>query len=497
MRQRLADTLHTAFHRPETRLYRWTSGFIWFAIIGSIAMLVAEAAFEMDPEPSWYVILDRGVLAFFAVEIVLRVVSFRPPTVHFYSRSTVGRLVPHVTGRLLYCLQPLNLVDILSVLALVPALRSLRVLRLLRLLRGVKLSRTDTPFTGLFRAFKENGLLYGFGFALLGTSTIVGGWSLYLAENKVNDKIEGVTDGLWWALVTLTTVGYGDIYPETVIGRGIGGVLMILGMFTLALFAGIVGNTILQSVISIREEQFRMSGKVNHIVICGYDLRARMLLDVLADEVRDSEREILIFSPEERPKDIPAGYSWVDGDPTKESELGKARVAHASAVMIVGKRDVPPQVADARTILTAFTIRRWLKRQDAVARRAKPLYIVAEILDAENVEHARTAGADEVIETTLMGFSLLAHAVEMPGTAAIMGRVAATGHHSLYVGRSPAGATTFGELSRRLKSTMGALVIGIRDPRTKEEHLNPPDGTPVSADMHVVYLATESILPDA
>ena len=496
MRERLADTLYTAFHRPDTPLYRWTSGVIWTAIVLSIGMLAAEAVLDMDPEPKWYVAIDRAVLVFFAVEIVLRVVSYRPPTVHFFSRSRAGRLVPHVTGRLLYCLQPLNLVDILSVLALVPALRSLRVLRLLRLLRGVKMSRTDTPFTGLFRAFKENGLLYGFGFALLGTSTIVGGWSLYLAENKVNDNVTGVTDGLWWALVTLTTVGYGDIFPETAVGRAIGGVLMILGMFTLALFAGIVGNTILQSVISIREEQFRMSGKVNHIVICGYDLRARMLLDVLADEVTDHDRDILIFAPQERPKDVPAAYTWVDGDPTKESELGKARVAYASAVMIVGKRDVLPQTADAQTILTAFTIRRWLKRQEAAGRRAKPLYIVAEILDAENVEHARTAGADEVIETTLMGFSLLAHAVEMPGTASIMGRVAATGHHSLYVGKSPGGDTTFGELSRRIKSTMDALVIGVRDPRTHEDVLNPPDSLKVASNMLIVYLAERPVLPE-
>ena len=496
MRQRARDLLHTAFHRPDTQLYRWTSGLIWTAIIVSIGMLVAEAVFDLEPEPVWYVLIDRAILGFFALEIALRVVSYRPPAVHFFSRRGARRLVPHVTGRLLYCLQPLNLVDILSVLALVPALRSLRVLRLLRLLRGVKLSQTETPFTGLFRAFKENGLLYGFGFALLGVSTIVGGWSLYLAERKTNPDVAGVTDGLWWALVTLTTVGYGDISPETALGRSIGGVLMILGMFTLALFAGIVGSTILQSVISIREEQFRMSGKVNHIVICGYDLGARMLLDVLVEEVSDKNREIIIFAPQERPKDVPAAYTWIDGDPTKESELGKARMSQASAVMIVGRRDVPPQSADAQTILTAFTIRRWLKRQEATAMRAKPLYIVAEILDEENVEHARTAGADEVIETTLLGFSLLAHAVEMPGTASIMGRVAATGHNSLYVGRSPAGATTFGELSRRIKSTMGALVIGIRDPDTHVDTLNPPDSTPVAAHMHLVYLAETSVLPE-
>jgi Trk K+ transport system NAD-binding subunit len=239
-----------------------------------------------------------------------------------------------------------------------------------------------------------------------------------------------------------------------------------------------------------------MSAKVNHIVICGYDPGTRMLLDVMGERTASSDQEIVIFAPHERPKDIPPGYSWIDGDPTKETELGKARLAFASTAVIVGRRDITPQMADAQTILTAFTIRSYVAHQSKTSRRSKPLYIVAEILDAENVVHAHTAGADEVIETTLLGFSLLAHAVEMPGTADIMGKVAVSGNQSLYLGKNPAGDTTFGELSRRVKSTFGAIVLGFRHPDTHIDTLNPPDSAPVPGHMYLIYLAPSCVLPE-
>lgn len=100
----------------------------------------------------------------------------------------------------------------------------------------------------------------------------------------------------------------------------------------------------------------------------------------------------------------------MQGDPTKESELNKVRIDRAAALVVAGARHVSPQQADAITLLTLFTIRSYLKAQRSAKRRFHPVYVVAEILDSENVDHARTAGADEVIETRRLGFSLLAHA---------------------------------------------------------------------------------------
>jgi Trk K+ transport system NAD-binding subunit len=157
-----------------------------------------------------------------------------------------------------------------------------------------------------------------------------------------------------------------------------------------------------------------------------------------------------------------------------------------------------PHHADAKTILTVFTIRAHLEGSRHAATRKRPVYVVAEILDSENVEHAYTAGADEVIETRRLGFSLLSHAVTMPGTAALMSAVASTGAHSIFIGEAPDGYSeemTFGELARMLKAEEGVLLIGVREPDSGDDWLNPPDDHVVEKGTRLLYLAESACLP--
>lgn len=488
----LFETLHAAFHRPDTPVYRWTQGVVWVLIAASIGLVVVDV-YEVNL-PDWVVWIDRTILGLFALEISLRILTFRPPLLEVFEDRTSVRLKEHLYARFVYALRPLNLIDILTVVAVFPALRGLRALRLLRLLRANRFSHGS--FRSLARALEDNAALFLIALSTLFTAVGIGGMSIWMVERGQNDKIETLADGMWWALVTITTVGFGDIYPETGLGRGIAGVLMVSGMFMLALFAGIVGHSLLNAVLTIREDQFRMSTNVNHIVVCGYDAGSAMLLDALVDEIDPSVHDLVVFAPGERPRDLPATWTWVRGDPTKESELSRIRPTHAKAIIVVGTRTRAPAEADAVTILTVFTLRRYMKAQKETPRRRSRLYIVAEILDAENVEHAKTAGANEVIETTRLGFSLMAHAISQPGTAEVLGEVVRTGAHSLYVGAIPAEyelPMTFGALAKALKSHHGVLVIGTRAP-DGTDILNPVDDLSVHPGVSLVYLAESDVL---
>jgi voltage-gated potassium channel len=117
----------------------------------------------------------------------------------------------------------------IDLVAIVPAARSFRILRILRLLRLVR------AFAGVYRALGHVGSLAQH----RALQTVVVSWfavmviccaALYLAERDVNPAIGSPFDALWWGITTMTTVGYGDVYPTTAEGRIAASALMLLGI---------------------------------------------------------------------------------------------------------------------------------------------------------------------------------------------------------------------------------------------------------------------------
>lgn len=486
--------IRAAFHEPRSRAYRGVQTLVWVMIVISVLLLPLEALIDPKHAPLLRNV-DQVMLGFFALELVLRVVFYPPPELSVFKPPRFGLMRMHVASRVRYMLEPLMLVDLLTVLALVPALRGLRALRLLRLMRTIKLFRYANPFSKLLHALEQDRMLFMFALSFLGAEVLVGGTSVFFVEYGHNPNIASLSDGMWWAIVTLTTVGFGDITPVTGLGRVVGGILMVAGMFTLALFAGLVGHSLLTAVLSIREEQFRMSNYVNHIVVCGYHEGSIMLLDTLRSEIDMDRTKIVLFADLDRPPEVPPEFHWVRGDPTKESGLEKVRVTHALAVVVAGRRNIAPQHADATTILTLFTLRSYIRRT-ATEKRLRPVYLLAEILDSENVEHARDAGADEVIETRRVAFSMLAHAVTYHGTADTLSRMIIQGANNLYVGRIPqalAGVGTYQALMRGLGlREKSGLAIGVRHHGV--ETINPPPDMLVDEHTQLLYLAPERLL---
>jgi voltage-gated potassium channel len=151
-----------------------------------------------------------------------------------------------VNGRIAFAMRPLMLVDLMAFLpayfAIFFALDT-RVLRIFRLFRLVKLARYSPALPALL------GVLYAERSALFASMILtvsvmcVSAELMLLAEGSVQPKTLGtLPDAMYWAITTLTTVGYGDIVPVTAIGRLIAGVTMVIGLLLFALPIGIIAN---------------------------------------------------------------------------------------------------------------------------------------------------------------------------------------------------------------------------------------------------------------
>lgn len=138
----------------------------------------------------------------------------------------------------------------IDLVALIPVVRQFRLLRLLRLLRLVR------TFAAVYRALLHVERVLGnrhvatigvVWFAIL----VLTSFGMYIAENGVNEAVDSPLDALWWGVTTMTTVGYGDVYPITPEGRLAAAILMVLGI---ALF-GVITATVTGVLVRTGSEQ--------------------------------------------------------------------------------------------------------------------------------------------------------------------------------------------------------------------------------------------------
>lgn len=143
-----------------------------------------------------------------------------------------------------YVRSPLAIIDLLAILPFYLQMFfviDLRFLRIIRMLRVLKLTRYSSAFTLLFNVFKEERNALVAAFSILFVLLIISASGIYLIEHNVQPNDFGsIPAAMWWALVTLTTVGYGDVTPITVGGKLFGGMITIIGMGMVALPTGII-----------------------------------------------------------------------------------------------------------------------------------------------------------------------------------------------------------------------------------------------------------------
>lgn len=486
---------------PDYAPQRVFERFIYVLIILSVSLLVVEFIwFPTGVIPRPLLTVDLVILIIFAVEYAARLWVVEPEMPHSVRLTRRQRFLYTVAAKIGWALKPYNLIDLAAILPLFPFLRSLRVLRVLRLLTHTSVTRHIfhyfNPFAAASQTLRTNQTLYLFVASFIIMVTSLGAITAYLAEHPYNERFATPMDALWWATVTVTTVGYGDVYPITIGGRLVAMVLMFSGFFTFALMAGVVSQTLVHTLLQIREEGIRMTAMVNQIVVCGWNNRTLMLLREILDQSPEAARRVVVFANCASPADLPPWVTFVEGDPTEEIELSKVRMGVADIAVIVAEEREGASFsdADARSLLTIFTIRAFESKLTARgSQRTRPIHIAAELLDPDNLPFFKAAGANEIIQTALIGTTLLARAAAAPETGQMFGELVSVEGHSLHRMLIPATVQlpcTFWELAAQLKKDSNALVIGYE--RDGHRVINPSAEFCLVPGDFMLYLAAEA-----
>lgn len=159
-----------------------------------------------------------------------------------------------VAGRLRFIVKPMSLIDLFAVLPFYlmfvhTDLRFLRALRLFRVFRVAKLGRYSSSirlFGRVFKNKKEELVITAMMMILL---IIMASSFMYFAEHEDQpDKFPDIPSTMWWSVVTLTTVGYGDVYPITALGKILASIISILGIGMFALPTGILAVSFVEEI---------------------------------------------------------------------------------------------------------------------------------------------------------------------------------------------------------------------------------------------------------
>ncbi|MFL0796231.1 MAG: ion transporter [Cellvibrionaceae bacterium] len=236
LRQRIAHILE-ADTRGDT-VSRWIDGLLVLLIGSNVLAVVLESVASLHAKyETQFAAFEVFSVIVFTVEYFLRVWS---------SVEINGKYQHTVLGRLRFMLTPAAIIDLLAILPFYLSMffaLDLRFLRALRLVRVFKLTRYSSAMNILLNVFREERSAFTAAFFVLIILMVIASTGIYLIEHDVQPENFGsIPAAMWWAMATLTTVGYGDVTPITPLGKFFGGCITIVGIGMVALPAGILAS---------------------------------------------------------------------------------------------------------------------------------------------------------------------------------------------------------------------------------------------------------------
>ncbi len=252
--------------------------FLVALIILNVIVAILDTVKELHQFAELFYWIELISLVIFTVEYGLRV----------WTCTVDKKYGAPLMGRLLYVLTPFALIDFVAIFPSYIALYTgitaidflfLRSVRLLRVLRIFKLGRYNDAFTTVQKVvIARSGEFFAVFFVGV-IVVIISASMMYLVEfNHPSGHFNSIPEAMWWAVVTLTTVGYGDVVPVTPLGKILGSIIALTGVAFIALPAGILGAGFVEEFQKQRDEKQQTRQKSSQIASVADEIQKFALL---------------------------------------------------------------------------------------------------------------------------------------------------------------------------------------------------------------------------
>ncbi|MCQ6276504.1 potassium channel protein [Bacillus sp. V3B] len=219
------------------------------------------------------------------------------------------------------------------------------------------------------------------------SSIIFFGISIHYLETE---HFPTIFDGIWWAVITAATVGYGDYVPHSIIGRVSGILLIITSAGFLSSFFITLATTAATKQNDYLKGKAKFKGK-DHYIIIGWNERSRTIINSLISEKRVVSIALIDETLPKNPL-LHRDVHFVQGSSNLDNVLIQANIEKAKKVIITADANKGESQADMYTILTLLTVKGLNPQVESIV----------EILTNEQVANAKRAGADEIIQTNIL-----------------------------------------------------------------------------------------------
>jgi voltage-gated potassium channel len=231
------NRLHEIIYEADTKEGKLFDVVLLFLIIASIIVVMLESIQSFNSQHAKLLNYAEWIITIlFTLEYFARIISIKKPSEYIFSFYGIIDLLSTIPKYLAYFL--------ISGGSYLVALRAFRLLRVFRILKLHQFVGASDNFKKALKASKPKILVF-LTFVII--MSIILGTIMYLVEFNQNSGFTSIPRSVYWAIVTLTTVGYGDIAPATALGQFIASIIMIMGYGILAVPTGIVSSELTKS----------------------------------------------------------------------------------------------------------------------------------------------------------------------------------------------------------------------------------------------------------